>query len=314
MLGVKDILLGALAPLVAGAAAFALAWRLSRRNGAAWSAGLLAGYLAGAYGLSARNVGLAEAAKRIAYATQADEKLPLVILAAAVPATVAWLAGRRWIEWLLAAPLCVAAPLWLSWAKYRAGQQLREAGFAADDAITPAGAAGVLAAIAIGLMASWWLWRRMDAATLPKTRAALAIVALVGCAAAAGLTGSLHYAQTFGVLAAALGGCAATALLLGAKSGPESVPGPTLFAVGGLLTLAAAYIDLLPWQAATLGAAFVLPVAGIPGVTRLGPRTQAALRTLLCVIPIAIVLWQANASLAEQERLEQEQAAEPYFR
>jgi hypothetical protein len=314
MLGLNDLLLGALLPLAAAAVAFALAWRFWRRDGAAWSAGLLAGYLAGAYGLSARNVGWGEAAKRIVYATQADEKLPLVVLIAAVPAIVAWLAGRRWIEWLLAAPLCVAVPLWLSGAKYRASQQLREAGFAAEDAITPTGAAGVLAAIAVGLFGSWWLWRRMDAPTLPKTRALLAIVALVGCAAAAGLTGSLHYAQTFGVLAAALGGCAATALLLGAKSGPESVPGPALLAVGGLLTLAAAYIDLLPWQAATLGVAFVAPVAGLPGVARLGPRTQAAIRTLLCVAPIALVLWQANAALAEQERQEQEQAAEPYFR
>ncbi len=313
MFGPMDFVLGALAPLAAAAAAFALAWRLTRTGGPAWSAGVVAGFLAGAYGLEAHNVGLAAAAAKLVRSTQAIERLPLVVIVAAIPALVAWLTGRRWVEWLLAAPLCLTAPLWLLWGKYRASQQLREAGFA-DDAITPAGAAAVLATIAAATLAAWWLWRRADGATLPKTRALLTIVALVGAAAAAGLTGSLHYAQTFGVLGATLGGCAATAWLLGAKSGPEAAPGPTLLAVGGLLTLAVAYADLLPWQAATLAFALVAPVVSLPGIQKLRPAPQAAARTLLCLAPLGLVLWQAAAVYAESEREQQEQAAEPYFR
>jgi hypothetical protein len=306
MPGPLDFVLGGLAPLAAAAVAFAIGWYASRRAGIAWSAGVVAGYAVGAFALEARASGVAVAAQRLVRASESLEWLPLIALLGVVPAVAAALAGRRWVEYVLAAPLCVGAPLWLLLGKYRASQQLVEAGFA-ENAISRGAAAAVLAAIAVATLAIWVLWSAASSASLPKTRSLLAIIATVGAAMASVLTGSLVYGQAFGVLASALGGCAATAWLLGVAAGPEAARGPALLLFGGLLALAAVYSKLPPWQAAALAAAFVLPVGWLPGRR---PAVQASVRSVLCVVPLAVVLWQAGATFAANERQEREQQTE----
>jgi hypothetical protein len=300
MITPMDLVLGGLVPLAAAALAFTAAWFATRRAGAAWSAGVVVGYAAGALGLTARGAGLTAAATRLVRPLESQDWLPLIALAAAVPALAAALTRREWVEWLLAVPICLAAPARLLWSKYRASQQLREAGFA-EDAITPTGAAVVLAAIATATLVAWLLWRRAERESLPKTRSLLAIVAITGAAAVVALTGSLVLGQACGVLAAALGGCAAAAWPLGVKAGPESARGPALLLAGGLLAAAVCYSELKPWQAATLAAAFVLPVAWLPGVSRLRPLTQGSLRSAICLLALAFVTWRASADFVASE-------------
>lgn len=298
MIGPTDFLLGGLAPLAAAAAAFALAWFATRRGAAAWPVGVVVGYAIGALALGARDSGLAAAASRWLHPADSYQWLTLIALAAVVPATVAALSGRRWLEWALAVPICLAAPARLLWSKYRASAQLRDAGFA-DDAITPGGAVAVLVGIAAATLAAWWLWRRAaDASRLPKTRSLLAIVASTGAAAVAALTGALVFGQMFGVLAAALGGCAATAWLVGEKSGPESARGPVLLLFGGLLAAGATYSELQPWQAAALAAAVALPIGWLPRIDRLRPAAEAGVRIALCLLPLTGAVWHAAAEFA----------------
>lgn len=311
MITPMDLVLGGLAPLVAAAIAFAVAWFATRRAGAAWSAGVVVGYAAGALGLAARGSGLAAAAGRLVRPVESQDWLPLIALAAATPMLAAALAHRRWVELPLAAAICLAAPARLLWGKYRSSQQLRDAGFATD-AITPAGAAVVLAAIAAGTVLAWILWRRADGQSLARTRSLLAIVALTGAAAVVALTGSLVLGQACGVLAASLGGCAAAAWPLGVKSGPDAARGPVLALAIGLLTAAACYSELLPWQAAALGAAFVLPVGWLPFGKASKPAAQIALRAAVCLLPIALVGWRAATEFVATEQQQEEDGSDPY--
>jgi hypothetical protein len=335
MITPMDLVLGGLVPLVAAALAFTAAWFATRRAGAAgraaaaWNAGVVVGFAAGALGLNARGAdgvdwaAFTSAASRLVRPVESQDWLPLIGLAAAVPALAAALARRGWVEWLLAVPVCVAAPARLLWSKYRASQQLRDAGFATD-AITPVGAALILSAIAAGALIALALWRRAegpspsvgpalpdgpslsDGPALPKTRSLLAIVALTGAAAVVALTGSLVLGQACGVLAASIGGCAASAWPLGVKAGPESARGPALLLAGSLLAAAVCYSDLHVWQAALLAAAFVLPVAWLPGIARFRPLAQGALRTSICVLPLALVTWRAAAEFIAEESMSED--------
>lgn len=312
MPGILDFLLGGIVPLAASIAASAIAWRLTRRSGVAWSAGVIVGFAAGAFALEVRDTGAAEAARRLVRAIDSHEWLPLIALVGAVPALAAALAGRRWVEWLLAAPLCFASPAWLMWGKYRGSQQLREAGFA-DDAITPGGALLVLAAIAVSTLAAWVLWQRAAsvAIRLPRTRAGLAIAATVGASLTTALTGGLAIGQAFGALAAAIGGCAVVALAVGDNAGPEAARGPVLLAFSGLLAAGVAYIpSFLPWHAAALAAALVLPVGWLPGESTRGLMLRRLLRGALCLAPLSATMGHAVATFLADEKQAAEDAGE----
>jgi hypothetical protein len=142
----------------------------------------------------------------------------------------------------------------------------------------------------------------------------LAAVALVGAAAIAGLTGSFVYAQFFGVLAAAVGGTAFAAMALRAPAGPDAAAGPITMLANCLLLLAACYSALNAWLAAGVYVAIVVAAGWLPGLSRLRPRIQLALRTALCVAPLAVVLWQAAGDFVETQQQQQEAAdSNPYL-
>jgi hypothetical protein len=321
-LGLNDFLLGGLVPLAASAAVWAL-WFALRQAGAAWPAGLIAGYAAGTLALETRDSGLAAATSRLVKAHEAHEWTPLIALVAAAPALMAALARRLRagsspspaipLECLLAAPLCALTPWWLLVGKYRSMQQLAEAGFA-DDAPTQGQALGILAAAAAALLAGWWLWRRAQGASLPRTRAALAVAAAVGGSMTAALTGSIAYGQAFGVLAAAFCGCAAMSWFFRDASGPEAAAGPAVVLYGSLLMLAASYSEMKIWQAAVLGAAMALSVGALPGIGRRRPVSQGVLRTAILLVPLSLVIWNAASDfVANQRQQEALDAANPYL-
>jgi hypothetical protein len=204
--------------------------------------------------------------------------------------------------------------LWLLWGgKYLPSQELRESGFATSAWSVPQ-AAAILSGVAVMLFLGWSMWETVDRETAPRVRSLLAVLSLIGAAATAGLTGSFVYAQLFGVLAAAVGGCAVATWALKANAGPEAAAGPVILVAGCLLLLAACYSELRWPMAVGVGAAIALSAAWIPGLRRLGNRAQLAARTLLCVAPLAIVLWQAGVAFAETQRQQQEEAeSNPYL-
>jgi hypothetical protein len=215
----------------------------------------------------------------------------------------------------LIAPLCVGAPAWLLWSKYRASQQLREAGFA-DDAITPAGAAGVLLAVAAMTLAAWALARRMaqrDAA-LPRTRSALAIVVAVAAAMAAALTGALVIGQLFGALAAALGGCAVTSWAFGDAPGPEAARGPVAILFAGLLAVAAVYSETPAIHALGLASALVLALGWLPAEHRWSFARRRAVRVGLCIAIVAAVVGHGVTLFLDADgKATDTSADEPHF-
>src|SRR5215207_14626 len=114
MFDLYDFLLGGLAPMAVAALAFGIGWGASRRPAIAWSAGVIIGYAAGATALEARGTAVSAALEKLIEPRVAHQWLPLVGLAAIVPSIAArFLRNRRSLRWLLPAPICAAAPVWL---------------------------------------------------------------------------------------------------------------------------------------------------------------------------------------------------------
>ncbi|HEX6964064.1 MAG TPA: hypothetical protein VF175_19505 [Lacipirellula sp.] len=315
MYGVVHILLlGGLTPMALAAAAFGVSWAASRRAGAAWNAGVVLGFAAGVTALAARNIGLGPALQKLASPSMAQEWLPIVALMALAPSALAAAGQRGWLRWVVAVPLCVATPIWLLWGgKYLPSQEVRQSGFATDAWSAPQ-AVAILGGVAVLLLVAWWSWTAVPHESAPRTRSLLVVVSLIGAAATVGLTGTFVYAQLCGALAAAVGGGVVVAWIVNAKAGPEAAAGPVIVLTGALLLLAACYSALPPWMAIGVAAAVVLSAGRIPGLQRLKPRVQLALRTFVCFLPLTLVLWQAVAAFLETQRQQQEAAeSNPYL-
>jgi hypothetical protein len=315
MFGVNDFLLGGLLPMAFAAAAFAVGWALSRRANPAWNAAIIIGYIAGVTALNARGMELNSAFRLLSQPAEAKHWLPIIAIIAVAPALLAAVVKRaQWPHWLLAALLCGAAPLWLLWgSSYLPSADVRASGFATN-AWSIGQAVMILLGVGVALLGGWYLWKSAEPGDSPKLRTLLLIAALVAAAATAGLTGSFVYAQLFGVLAASIGGCAAAGWLMRVPSGPEAAAGPIVMLAGCLLFLATFLSKLQPLQAATLGAVLAMTAGRIPGLTRLGARSQRLVRVIICVAPLAMVLWHAGAEYAETQREKRKDAeSNPYL-
>ena len=315
MLGLNDLLLGGLVPLVVAAIAFGIGWAASRHLAVAQTAGVIFGYAAGVTALEARNSGIGVALEKLTQPGVAHHWTPLLVLLSIVPAIIAATLGkRRGLHWILSGLICAATPAWLLWGgKYLPGRELRESGFATS-AWSGLEAVAILAAFAVMMLAAWYLWEAADSATAPRGRSLLAIMAVTGNAAAAGLTGSFVYAQLFGVLSASMGGCFVAGWLLKASTGPEAAAGPTIVLAGSLLLLAACYSELRPWQAAGVWASIIVAAGWLPGLNRLPSKSQLAMRAIACLLPVSIVVSQAGLAFIETQRQQQEErASNPYL-
>ena len=300
MPGLASFLWGGPAALVVAAAAFVSTWRVARSSAMAWHAGVITGFAAGAVALAAQFQGFATAASRLVQPVEAHNKLPLVALAAAIPALVAVVARRSWIEWLLAAPLAALAPLWLLWGgRYLPKQELRDAGFA-PGAWAPGQATTIFAAVALATLAGMWLWRRAEPTSQPLLRSTLAAIAIAGAGVTVASTGSITYAQALALLALAVAACGVMAWLMDAKAGPEFAAGPILLPAASLLVLAVCYSELRLWQAVALAILIAISASPLP-FTHSRPRTAAALRTALVLLPLAAIAGQAAATLAASQ-------------
>jgi hypothetical protein len=315
MFDMYDFLLGGATPLCVAALVFGVGWAASRRPAVAWPMGVILGYAVGATALEARETTVIAALEKLSSPSVAHQWTMLLGLLASAPAIAGAILGRRrWLRWIFAAGIAAAAPVWLLWGgKYLPSRELRESGFATSAWSVPQ-AAAILAGVATLLLAAWFLWEAADSRDRPRVRSILAVISLTGAAAVSGLTGSFVYAQLFGVLAAAVGGCLVAAWLLKAPAGPEAAAGPTIIIAGSLLLLAACYSELHWLQAAVVWASIVLAAGWIPGVTRLPGKGQLTVRLVACLLPLIIVASHAAVKFAEtQGQQQEERESNPYL-
>jgi hypothetical protein len=300
MPGLASFVWGGPAALVVAAAAFAIAWRVARSSAAAWHAGVIAGFAAGAVALAAQFQGFSTAALRLAQPAEAHNKLPLIALAAAAPALIAAVTRRAVVYWLAAAPLAALAPLWmLSGGRYLPKQELRDAGFATD-AWSASWAITIFAAVALATFTALSLWRRCEPQAQPFVRSILAAMAVAGAGVTVASTGSITYAQILALLSLAVASSGAMSWLTNAKSGPEAAAAPINLVAASLLVLAVCYSELQLWQAIVLAIVIAISAGPLP-LPSSRPRTAAVLRAALVILPLAVIAGQAAAKLAASQ-------------
>ena len=123
----------------------------------------------------------------------------------------------------------------------------------------------------------------------------LVLLVATGAAAMLALSGSLTTGQLLDVVAAAMGGCGAAALLLRVESGPEAAPGPMIAAVGGLLMVAYLFVDgVTPIRVALL----VVSLAAALTVLPPSRRWQIGFCTAACLVPLVIAVAMAASEFA----------------
>jgi len=315
MIGLLDILLGGLLPLVVAAATTAAVSRLAGSARTGWLCGFATGYIAGQFGLEFRTVSIAIALTKLRAPHDARDWLPLVVAGAMVIGILALLAnGRRWLELLLAASLCMFLPILLIRGSiYLPSQEVRDAGFATDAAWSTGEAIGSLGALAFALWAHWAVWSTAQPDDAPRTRTALALLMAVLASAVLALSGAIIYGQLLGVVAAALTGCGLAGLFGKEQAGPEGCGGPASMVYGGLLLLSVLFSGLSPWRAAAIYAASLAAVGSLPHALRrrMSTKVVAGLRMALCVLPLAILVGLAAMEFAEREQQDSE-SANPY--
>lgn len=314
MIGASDLLLGGVLPLVVAAAIAALVGRVAGSARTGWLVGFWAGFAAGHIGLECRALSAIEAIKQAARPHDAQDWLPaLTALATLIGAIALAARGRRWIELVLAAPVCALLP-WklLDGSKYLPSEELRQAGFAAE-AWSPQQTWLYLGSLAASLWIAWTVAATADPSDSPRLRSALAVLAAIATAAILALSGAIIYGQLLGVVAAATAGCGLANGWARDRAGPEGSAGPLTVAVGSLLLLATFYSALPPWRALALGLLWLLAVGSLPGQVRarLGWRSMAVGRAVLCSTLLFALAALAAKEFTDRERQQQE-SANPY--
>ena len=279
-----------LVPLAAAATAMYVARRLGLRPRAAWAASVGAGYVVGQLGLVSR-AGFAQAVAGIAMPHEARDWLPwAVALAAGTSVWVAQAASSRWVGHVLAVVITIAAPTRLLGgsiylvSRWSAGERV---GYL------------VLLAAAMGLV--WWLLEASRDDDQPLVRGLLLIYVAVGSAVALTLSGSFAYGELCGVVAAALTGALISGVVRpgvlkhASPDGLRGAAGPVTMSLGSLILLSYFYAELAGSDAALLVVALVTAGGRLPAVGPAGGGWRAAVRALLCIVPMALAVAGAYA-------------------
>jgi len=292
MIEPSDLLLGGLLPAVAAAVVLAFVWKFTRHAGAAWSASLTVGYLAGHWALDANTAGFLSAVAKSFNPHEARDWLPLAILLSSIPCAVA-LAGKkgRVIAWLLRAVLCVFLP-WrlLVGSAYLPSVSLSKVAFDTGAWSTPESVAW-LSGISTALFTAWLFAEAENRGSVCRLRASLATLVALSGAVVLAMSGSFTYGQLLGVLTATLAGSSLIAIILRLDRGPESAAGPLVAVFGGALVLGHFFSELRLLNACLLLLAMAVAIGWMP--PKLSQRMQVSLRCLLCLIPLTIAVTLA---------------------
>jgi len=317
MIEPNDLLLGGVLPAVVSAVVLATVWKLSHHAGAAWTASLAVGYLAGHWALDASPdghttaAGLWAAIGKSFKPHEARDWLPLAILLGTVPIAIAG-TGKpgRTIAWLLRAALCVFLP-WRLLVGSAFLPRTSPPNISFVDVSFDTGAWSTLEAVAwlgaigVVLLAIWIVAECANENATWRLRGWLAVLVALGGAVTLAMSGSFTYGQLLGILTATLAGNAVVATMLRLERGPEAAAGPLVVVFGCTMVLAHFFSELKFLNSGLLLLAMTAAMSGWLPVPKLSHRMQAVLRCLLCLIPLAIAITLAamdfSAAQAESE-------------
>ena len=312
MLDIWAIALGGVLPAIVAGLGFATTWRLSSSANLAWLVGTGVGYLLGHWGLDAQATGIANAITRSVQPTEARDWLPIAIIAATAVELVSQMGQRaRIAAWLLRAAMFVLLPwVLLRGSVYLPQQQLD---FGLDTgAWSSATALLWLGGIAALFGALWWSTSVVPKENLIGVRSLLAVLVALVTSMTIALSGSLTTAQLAGVLTASLTGSSVCAVLLKSSRGPEAIAGPIWCVLAGILVIARFLLDpeIETYTALLLMLAMALAIGGAIDSQKLSLKLQATIRTVLCVLCLAVVVVPAIRDFATSQQLEVE--SNPY--
>ena len=271
-------------PLAVAAAATLFVRNVGGSSAAAWAWGMSVGFVAAQLGLKA-DAGWATAARALAGPNEAVDWLAIIVLLAlgtSLLLIATPLAFRRY-AWAVAFAFSVAAALRLL------------AGNAAMMGWSLPSKIGCLALLVALFNCFWWMLSARDGGTSQRLRLCLVIVVAIGSAAVLTLSGVLVYGQLSGAVAAALGGCALASIVADEGTTPRlsfagfrGAAGPITFSLVSLIILGHFFAELSTLNAMLLLAALAVAGGPVPGgLAGQAFWMQSAVRTLLCLVPLA---------------------------
>lgn len=303
---------GGIQPALAAAISMAVVWKLSRHAAVAWLVGLSAGLLTGHLGLDFSAVGISAALQKTLQPAEARDWLPALLVGALAIELAALKGGIvAKVAVALRLALCLLLPwLMLRGSVYLPQQQLAQQQFDFEfdtGAWSTSEAAAWLGPVGCLLLLLWSSARLVADESLCRLRASLTTLVSLAAAGTVALSGSLTTGQLLGTLTAGLVGCGITAAALRLPRGPEAAAGPIVAVFGGVLVIARFLLSPELAVASTL--LLLLAMAGAIGwvgpVERVSARVRFAMRTLLCVICLALVVVPAAKEFAASQSTEE---------
>ena len=286
--GPSDVLWIGVVPASVAAAIMFLAGRLAVRPTAAWSWSVTGGLVVGMLTQNVRFGGRV-ALDKLIHPHAAIDWLPWLVLVAAGITSLAAYAPRSWQRWLvgLAGLFAIVAPM-----------RLLASNALAMSRWSPSVKLGALTIWSIVFAALWLTFALGRRSGRPLLRGVLLVLVALGIALAVAATGSFIQGELGGVAAATLIGAIGAACLLGEMAdGPSSAAGPLAVLFASLILLGHFHAGLSAAGAALLVLSLAAAAGPLPSVWPSRPIAQAALRTALTLVPLAIAVAVAIATV-----------------
>lgn len=298
MISFGDILTTGFVPLGVALVVVLIARWCRLRPALVWPLGLACGYIVAhlAYHSQGKGVAVFESLWKPQFAR---DWLPWAVLAVLVVSLIGAVRAWRWpVLPLLAAIVSIALPMRLLWksiyvqSEWSTGQ-----------------AAIWLGSLALGMWILWMLFHTSRAAADPRLRLALLTIVTLATSVVLAMSGVLVYGLLAGALAAAMVGTAAVPLVRrdpteDVSAGLASGGGVPAVLLGGLILLGYFFAELTATNAILLTVAIAAAVAKLPIANDSHPAARLTLRSLACLVPLAIAVTLATqaflAAMAER--------------
>jgi hypothetical protein len=276
-------LYAALLPLVASVSIAFIMRQMQTPLPIVWPVAITSGFLAGQFTLRGQS-GFAESLHTFLQPHEAVDWLPHIVLLALGVSLVMYLApARRYRLIVLAAALCVAAPV-----------RLLSGNLAQHWSIGGKVAILILLAAVLGIV--WRLLALNDDRRPAIIRVPLLIIVAVSTAVVVTQSGALIYGLSCAAFGAAIAGTALVFAFRGtaSSSGAASAAGVITFTLGSLIFLSHFYAYLSTTNTVLLVLSLIATAAPLPALLRSGPAWHGnTARFMFCLLPLAIAVGSA---------------------
>ncbi|MDZ4658583.1 MAG: hypothetical protein SH868_13485 [Bythopirellula sp.] len=299
-----DILLGGIVPGILAVVTLALVWILTKNAASSWRTAAVVSFLAGLWALDSQGVGVVAAISKSVRITEAKDFLPLMMLLAVVPDSVATLGKSGALAaWLMRLALCVFLPWRMLAGSVYLPKVAPPPNF--DTGAWSTGEAVVWLGGSAALLLATWSVIRAESTEQPKLRSALAALVAFAAAVTIALSGSITTGQMMGVLTATLTGCALAAWLLKLGRGPDAAAGPLVIAFGSILVFSHFIVDVKLLYTVLLVVGFAVGA----GWFFPGKKWSTPLRCAICLLAIGTAVGIAGKDFRAAQA---EAASNPY--